>query len=70
MAYDDSSISRNDKSGKPRKHHYETKDMEINTAKNANSYEFSSDPGGEKVDFLGMDDVDRIRREKLKHETR
>jgi hypothetical protein len=70
MAYYEEKIRRNDKSGEPRKKHFETKDMEINKAEKANSYEFSSEPGGEKVDFLGMDDVDRIRREKLGHETR
>lgn len=68
--YDEKPVNRNDKSGNPRSKHFETKDMEINVAKKANSYEFSSAPGGEKIDFLGMDDVDRIRREKLNHETR
>ncbi len=70
MAYDDKPVNRYDKAGSQRTKHYETKDREIDVAKEANSFGFSTAPGGEKVDFLGMDDVDRIRREKLRHETR
>lgn len=49
---------------------YSSKDTEIDKAKKANAFGFSSAPNADEIGFLGMDDIDRIRREKLKHETK
>jgi hypothetical protein len=70
MRYYEESVKREDKAGEPRSRNYQSKDEDINKAAEANSYEFSSAPNADEIGFLGMDDIDRIRREKLRHETR
>ncbi len=70
MGYDNKPIKREDKSGEPRRRNYKSKDMELDSAKRANEYEFSSAPNADEIGFLGMDDIDRLRRDKLNHETK
>jgi hypothetical protein len=46
------------------------RDVEINRAKIDGTMQVSTSAFDQDEGFLGMDDIDRIRREKLKHETR
>jgi hypothetical protein len=68
--YDNKPIDRNDKSGSRRTKHYETKDQEMDIAKRADRYGVRTDAFAEGADYLGVDDIDRLRREKLNHETK
>lgn len=69
MAYDDIP-------GKPievldaRKDKYACPDVMIERASLANQYGVRTDAAAEGVGYLGMDDIDRIRRKNLKHRTR
>lgn len=69
MAYDD--IPR-----KPievregRKEGFKGHDPLIERAVDAGTYGVRSDINAEGCDYLGMDDIDRIRRKNLKHKTR
>ncbi len=42
----------------------------IETAGDSGKYGVRSDINAEGADYLGMDDIDRIRRKNLKHKTR
>lgn len=42
----------------------------INRAGDSGKYGVRTDAAAEGVGYLGMDDLDRIRRERLKHQTR
>ena len=59
MAYDEDKQDR-----------HASKDKEIKAAEKANKYQERTDPGADNDGFLGMDDLDRLRRERLKHQTR
>jgi len=49
---------------------YADHDQLIERAGNAGTYCVRTDAAAEGVDYLGMDDLDRIRRKNLKHKTR
>lgn len=70
MGYYDKPVNREDKAGANRTNHYESGDQELNQAKRTDMYGDSSAPNADELGYLGMDDLDRLRREKLKHETR
>ena len=46
------------------------RDVEINGAKEDGNQQVSTSAFDQDEGFLGVDDIDRIRREKLRHETR
>lgn len=49
---------------------YADHDEDIDKGAAAGSYCERSDAGSQGVGYLGMDDIDRIRRKNLKHKTR
>lgn len=65
MAYDDTPRKpievREGKSG-----HYAGHDALIDSAKSSGKYGYRTDAAAEGVGYLGVDDLDRIRRRKLK----
>ena len=66
MGYYDESVNRFDKSGENRKlpDAYNT---EIDIAKNSNNNQLKdTDPMIQKEGFLGMDDIDKMRRRKIR----
>lgn len=66
MAYDDKPVNREDKSGAVRSEKYGYNEC-IDRAKNArNSQLKDSDPMVEKEGFLGVDDLDKMRRRKIR----
>jgi hypothetical protein len=66
MAYDDKPVSRSDKAGSVRKEEYGYNEC-IDRAKAArNSQLKDSDPMVEKEGFLGVDDLDKMRRRKIR----
>lgn len=69
MGYYNDPVNRADKSGAKREIH-DGFEPEIDKAKDANKYFFRSDAFAEGDGFMGVDDLDRLRRDKLKHETR
>lgn len=70
MGYYDKPVNRTDKSGAKRSEHYKSNDSEIDFAKRSDEYGVRSDAFAEGDGYLGLDNLDRLRREKLKHETR
>lgn len=69
MGYYEPPVNRTDKAGSVRK----TNDgfqEEIDKAKRADRDNLRSDAFAEGDGYLGIDDLDRLRREKLKHETK
>jgi hypothetical protein len=70
MGYYDEPVNRADKAGAKRTEHYESSDQELDEAKRADQYQMRTDAFAEGDGYLGVDDLDRLRREKLKHETR
>lgn len=66
MAYDDKPVSRNDKDGAVRSERYGYNEC-IDRAKSArNSQLKDSDPMVQKEGFLGVDDLDKMRRRKIR----
>lgn len=66
MAYENAPVSRTDKGGKRRSEHGGY-NAEIDKAKAArNSQLKDSDPLVEKEGFLGVDDLDKMRRRKVR----
>lgn len=66
MAYEDKPVSRNDRDGAVRKERYGYNEC-IDRAKSArNSQLNDSNPMMEKEGFLGVDDLDRMRRRKIR----
>lgn len=66
MAYEDSPVNRTDKAGAVRKNEYGY-DHCIDKAKNARNNQLKdSDPMVEKEGFLGVDDLDKMRRRKIR----
>lgn len=66
MAYDDKPVSRADKAGAARSERYGYNEC-IDDAKSArNSQLKDSDPMVQKEGFLGVDDLDRMRRRKIR----
>ena len=53
-----------------RKEGFKGHDSLIDTAADSGKYGVRTDIAAEGVDYLGVDDLDRIRREKLKHKIR
>jgi hypothetical protein len=49
---------------------YADHDEDITKAGDAGSYCDRTDAGSQGVGYLGIDDIDRIRRKNLKHKTR
>lgn len=70
MGYYNEPVNRKDKSGQPRTEHFESSNRELDEAKSADQYQMRTDAFAEGDGYLGIDDLDRLRREKLKHETR
>ncbi len=50
--------------------HYASHDELINRAEETGKYGVRTDAAAEGVGYLGVDDIDRIRRKKLRHETK
>jgi hypothetical protein len=66
MAYDDKPMQRFDKAGADRQPHCNYNES-IDKAKNAGKNNLSeSNPMIEKEGFLGVDDIDRMRRRKIR----
>ena len=69
MAYDDTPKKlidiREDNEG-----HYASHDELLDRAKKTGKYGVRTDAAAEGVGYIGVDDIDRLRREKLKHETK
>ena len=70
MGYYDKPVDRADKSGAKRTEHFESADQELDEAKMADKYQERTDAFAQGDGYLTVDDLDRQRREKLKHETR
>lgn len=69
MAYDDTPRKKIEvRENKGRGH--QSHDELIDKAGNNGKYGVRSDIAAEGVGYLGVDDIDRIRRENLKHKTR
>jgi len=68
MGYYEKPVNRKDKDGSRMTRH-ESKDKELDNAKKSDLYGFRSDAFAEGTDYLGIDDLDRLRRDKLKHQT-
>jgi hypothetical protein len=69
MRYYEKPINRADKDGE-RVTQHESKDKEIEAATKADDYCVRTDAFAEGDGYLGIDDLDRIRRDRLKHQTR
>jgi len=69
MGYYDKSVSRTDKSGSVRKVNDGFQE-EIDDAKRSDKEFIRSDVFSEGNGYLGIDNLDRLRRYKLKHETK
>lgn len=69
MGYYEEPVNRQDKSGENRKVS-DGFEPELDKAKLANKTHFRSDAFAEGDGFIGVDDLDRLRRDKLKHETK
>ncbi len=66
MAYEDAPVKRKDNDGAVRKDGYGYNEC-IDKAKNARNNQFKdSDPMIEKEGFLGVDDLDKMRRRKIR----
>jgi len=68
MAYDDT--PRKKIEIREGKEHYASHDELIERAGNTGKYGVRTDAAAEGVGYLGVDDIDRIRRKNLKHKTR
>jgi hypothetical protein len=69
MAYDDVPRKSIDvREG--RKEGFKDHDALIDTAGDTGKYGVRTDAAGESAGYLGVDDLDRIRRKNLKHKTR
>ena len=53
-----------------RKQGYQSHDKLIDSAGDSGKYGVRTDAAAEGVGYLGVDDLDRIRRKNLKHKTR
>jgi hypothetical protein len=69
MRYYEPVINRIDKDG-ARIERHQSKDKDILKAGDAGMYCESTDINAYEVGYLGVDDIDRIRRENLRHKTR
>lgn len=67
MAYDD--VPRKPIEVREGKGNYSSHDKLIKNAANVGKYGVRTDAAAEGVGYLGMDDLDRIRRERLKKQT-
>lgn len=66
MAYEDASIKRSDSDGSPRASATDY-NRDIDSAKRARNNQLKdTDPMVEKEGFLGVDDIDRMRRRKIR----
>lgn len=66
MAYDEKPVSRSDKSGAVRNEKYGYNECIDRAASARNSQLKDSDPMVEKEGFLSVDDLDRMRRRKIR----
>jgi len=69
MRYFEPPVNRVDKDGERIERH-ESKVQELDAAKKTGNYCMRTDAFAEGVDYLGVDDIDKLRRERLKHQTR
>lgn len=69
MGYFEKPVNRTDKAGEKREVQGGFQE-EIDKAKLANRDFIRSDAYAEGDGYMGVDDLDRLRREKLKHETK
>lgn len=68
MAYDETPKKKIEvREGRP---NYASHDELIDRACNTGKYGVRTDAAAEGVGYLGVDDIDRIRRKNLKHKTR
>jgi len=66
MAYEERPVNRNDKDGSKRSMHYGYNECIDDAKKARNSQLKDSDPMVEKEGFLGVDDLDKMRRRKVR----
>jgi hypothetical protein len=69
MGYDNKPVNRSDKAGERMTRH-ESKDKELDAAKKSGNYGVRTDAFAEGDGYVGVDDLDRLRRDKLKHQTK
>ncbi len=69
MGYYDKPVNRTDKAGSVRKVN-DGFQKEIDKAKLADKDFMPSNASADEIGYMGVDDLDRLRREKLKHETK
>ena len=69
MRYYEPSINRSDKDGE-RMIRHESKDQELDAAKRSGKYGVPTDAFAEGEGYIGVDDLDRFRKERLKHQTK
>jgi len=69
MRYYEKPVNRADKDGERMTRH-ESKQNEIKAATKADNYGVRTDAFAEGDGYLGVDDLDRMRRERLKHQTK
>jgi len=69
MGYYDEPVNRSDKAGSKRTEHFKSSNKELDNAKTADQYQTRTDAFAEGDGYLGVDDLDRLRRERLKHQT-
>ena len=70
MAYENAPVNRADKDGAGQPRNYPSNDTDIGKAGEAGQYQTRTDVYAEGVGYLGVDNLDRIRRENLRHKTR
>jgi len=68
MAYDEASNKKIEV--REGKENYSSHDELIDNATKCGKYGVRTDAAAEGVGYLGVDDIDRIRRKNLKHKTR
>ena len=69
MAYNDKDVRRKDTAGEKRDMRY-SNDECIKKAEESGKYGYPTQPKDEQPGYLGVDNLDRIRRENLRHKTR
>lgn len=69
MGYYNEPVSRSDKDGE-RMDRHESKDQELDAAKKSGNYGVRTDAFSQGDGYLGVDDLDRFRRDRLKHQTK
>jgi len=69
MGYNEKPVSRADKAGEVRERH-KSVDAQLDEAKRSGNYGVRTDAFAEGDGYVGVDELDRFRRDKLKHQTK